>query len=617
MRLASVSVENFRSIRKCEIKLPDFTSLIGPNNSGKSTILRAIEIFLNQIKPELDDWHKVDKVKSIEKPIIIEGIFLDIQSWERNVSGIAGIVYNNQVRLRLVAERKSDDKSGEEKVHIKYEAFSKEEHITGWEKNWGQLSPEIKKIAAEAGIDGTKWRNEANKETVKQHIRDNYPEMIQLGDEKWSSEHISIDAALKQALPKAVLIPAVKDATDDTKPTARSSFGLLLSQVIVPAIEASTEFTNLKQAVNALSARIRGEDDQQLEQVKELMEELSHRMSSIIEAQVIVNLEPPDTNKFLGSSTSIRLDDGIETPISMQGHGVQRSLVFALLEVLAKREAQILKEDGTPPQQRSTVLLFEEPELYMHPHLMRRLKNALKSISNSDNWQVILSTHSPFLLDVASDPTSLIIMRKDEECRTNKGNQLKKDPFLAGLEYDERSALRAALDFHPTVAEAFFAERVVLVEGDTEMAVFRHHDQLLELTGIDKRKSDLTTIVSCGGKWTIPAMARLLASFGVPFRILHDCDRKELSDEELASTRSLHPFRANKCISEAANGAAIYVVDDCFEHLLWNDISSIPASSGSGKPYNAWCRIKELCDGYKNMDHAPKLREVVQFAFNW
>lgn len=615
MRLTYIKIQNFRSIECCEINLRDYTSLIGPNNSGKSTVLRAIEMFLNQSKPEIDDWRK-DKNITVTDPVVIEGLFEEIQNWERDTPGVAGIVYNGKIRLRQISTQVEDEKKNI-KIESKFEAFLKEETIQGWSDKWAELSENLKEIARACDVNnGTDWRNVGKRERVKQEIRLSYSQLIQYGDENWTDKGISIDAALKQAIPQAIIVPAVRDASDDTKPNASSSFGTLMKQVIIPAIEASDEYEGLRKAVNALSDKIRGKDDQQLEIIRTITDELSKRMSSIIETRVLVNLDPPDTNKFLGTSTTVRIDDGIETPIHLQGHGVQRSLIFALIELIAKREAAVIDSNGKPSRQKATVLLFEEPELYMHPHLMRRLKHALIGISKSDNWQVIITTHSPFLLDVANDPLSLVIFQRSGS-RENRISQLKTDPFIKDDESrDDRMALRASLDFHPTVAEAFFAERVVLVEGDTELAVFRHSDKLLSLTNIDKRKCDNTSVVSCGGKWTIPSMAKLLSDFGIPFRVIHDLDRKGKSNDELEKLPPIHPYRANERIRQASNGAEIHIVEDTFEHILWNPTECAEMST-SIKPYRAWKRTEELCDGKENLDHVPMLRDILQFVFDW
>ncbi len=607
MRLKSIKIQNFRCLSDCTFNLRDFTSLIGPNNSGKSCLLRAIEIFLNQLKPEPEEWRKSHE----DDDIIIEGRFEEIQEWERDTPGIAGIIQNNEIRLRLVASQKDDN--GQASVSLTYEAFMRQEHITGWADKWSELDDSIRDLAQTNGISSQEWRTKSKKEQVKQLVRDYRPDLVTLGDEGWTSESISINPALKQALPQAVLVRAVRDATDDAKSAAKTPFGLLMSKLVLPAIQQSDEYKNLLAALKALDAKIRGKGVDKLEKVRELEQDIHSRMSSIIESRALIILDPPDTDKFIGGSATIRIDDGAETPIHLQGHGVQRSLIFALIEVLAKQTA-VVGSDQDTPKQRATVLLFEEPELYIHPHLMRRLKRALQEIAASPNWQVIISTHSPFLVDVAEDPLSLIILRRKLANDCPEITQLLQDPFLDGEPAQrDKKALRAAIDFHPTVTEAFFAQRVVLVEGDTELAVLRHEKRLSDLAGIDEDKGDNTTIVSCGGKWTIPAMAQLLTKFGVPFRVIHDRDGQGKTDAELAALPAIHPYRANARIEQIAGKDNVLIIDDTFEHVF-DDLAEVPASA---KPYKAWCKVQELCEDASSLDHVPKLKEVVDFAFNW
>src|SRR6516225_2609405 len=42
MRLASIKIENFRSIKNIEIELPQVCAIVGRNNAGKSNILEAV-----------------------------------------------------------------------------------------------------------------------------------------------------------------------------------------------------------------------------------------------------------------------------------------------------------------------------------------------------------------------------------------------------------------------------------------------------------------------------------------------------------------------------------------------------------------------------------------------
>ncbi|MHC4445901.1 MAG: TOPRIM nucleotidyl transferase/hydrolase domain-containing protein [Planctomycetota bacterium] len=134
--------------------------------------------------------------------------------------------------------------------------------------------------------------------------------------------------------------------------------------------------------------------------------------------------------------------------------------------------------------------------------------------------------------------------------------------------------------------------------------------------GILQAKFDSTTIVSCGGKWTIPAVARVLRHFGLSFRIIHDIDKKGLTEEQLACKNAIHPYKANEKIQQAVGDGdtEIFKIDDTFEHTLWPDHEEIKSGD---KPYRAWCRAKEIIDGIISVNNVPKLKEVFEFAYNW
>ena len=236
--------------------------------------------------------------------------------------------------------------------------------------------------------------------------------------------------------------------------------------------------------------------------------------------------------------------------------------------------------------------------------MLRKLKAILNTISQSENWQIICTTHSPVFINVADAPDSLVILS-----RTADGSiavkQLTENPFEESDAGNiERDALRAALNFHPTVCEVFFASKVILVEGDTEMAIFKHCNQLLEYCDVNLEKSLDCTIVSCGGKWTIPAIGRLLSRYGISFKIIHDLDRHGKTDAEIAKLLSFHPFNANARIALITAAENIFVCEDTLEDL-WN-------GSKSDKPYSAIKRNIELVEA----DNVPaRLQQLIKFVY--
>lgn len=73
------------------------------------------------------------------------------------------------------------------------------------------------------------------------------------------------------------------------------------------------------------------------------------------------------------------------------GQGTQRVIVASLL----KAYADILVEKNICTE-NPILILFEEPEIYLHPKLKRSLNATLEKISGQPNHQVIIITHDPY-----------------------------------------------------------------------------------------------------------------------------------------------------------------------------------------------------------------------------
>ena len=270
MKLKSITVKNIRCIEDTTINIRDFTSFIGPNNCGKSSVLRAIEIFLNQQSPTIEEWRKGHK----DKEMVIEGEFADLQEWEKVTPGVAGVVHADKIRLRVRFSIEAET----EKIKKVYEAFKPEEVIAGWSDKWSTLDAGIQTVAGELGINGTAFKAAAKQEQIRQRIRETKPELVTHTEAKWSSENISIDAALQQAIPQAQIIPAVRNASEDSKPGAKTSFGLILSKIILPAVQTSEEYLSLMTAVENLQAKLAAEGEQQIQKVGEITKLISEHL---------------------------------------------------------------------------------------------------------------------------------------------------------------------------------------------------------------------------------------------------------------------------------------------------------------------------------------------------
>lgn len=605
MKLIRIDIQNFRGISSASINLENFTTLIGSNNIGKSTILKAIKILVDTTNPTSEDWPY--RTASTDE-MVITGIFSDIQDTERAKPAISNLVHEGKLSIRV---RTKWDHDNDCMGVPTYEAFYSKEDIEDYTSSItaARSIPWLLEIINELDCNNAKSYKDMQSDVIGL-IKQRYPEKVS-SSLCWTSDGINFKNSLQQALPHVLYIPACFKIEDDLKSQKGTPFGFLFSNRVYPVLQSDPSFTQYTSSLDLLHKKMKGEvDGEVIEGLHELMESITESLNQVMDlkSKVKLSLTEIDINAALMKAATLVIEDKLETQLEYQGSGVQRALAYALLESNALFEVT--------SSQRSTIILYEEPELYIHPHLMRLLRDKLREKSTNASCQVIVSTHSPFLIDIAENPSSLKLI-KDTNEGTRTVHEIDDTIFHVDESYDEREMLRAALDFHPTVCEAFFAKRVIVVEGDTEVAILRFASELCEKFGISTELVKDTTIVSAGGKWTIPAIARILSKLNIPFKIVHDTDRKGMTEEQINQISAINAYRANAKIENIVGADRVFRVDDTFEHLLWDPIIDGNAPSDGGKPFNAWKRVRAYLDGTITLNAVceNKLRAVIQFIY--
>ncbi|MCO4162976.1 ATP-dependent endonuclease [Citrobacter youngae] len=605
MKLIRIDIQNFRGISSASINLENFTTLIGSNNIGKSTILKAIKILVDTTNPTSEDWPY--RTASTDE-MVITGIFSDIQDTERAKPAISNLVHEGKLSIRV---RTKWDHDNDCMGVPTYEAFYSKEDIEDYTSSItaARSIPWLLEIINELDCNNAKSYKDMQSDVIGL-IKQRYPEKVS-SSLCWTSDGINFKNSLQQALPHVLYIPACFKIEDDLKSQKGTPFGFLFSNRVYPVLQSDPSFTQYTSSLDLLHKKMKGEvDGEVIEGLHELMESITESLNQVMDlkSKVKLSLTEIDINAALMKAATLVIEDKLETQLEYQGSGVQRALAYALLESNALFEVT--------SSQRSTIILYEEPELYIHPHLMRLLRDKLREKSTNASCQVIVSTHSPFLIDIAENPSSLKLI-KDTNEGTRTVHEIDDTIFHVDESYDEREMLRAALDFHPTVCEAFFAKRVIVVEGDTEVAILRFASDLCEKFGISTELVKDTTIVSAGGKWTIPAIARILSKLNIPFKIVHDTDRKGMTEEQINQISAINAYRANAKIENIVGADRVFRVDDTFEHLLWDPIIDGNAPSDGGKPFNAWKRVRAYLDGTITLNAVceNKLRAVIQFIY--
>ena len=325
-----------------------------------------------------------------------------------------------------------------------------------------------------------------NQDAVKQRIQelaDSLPD-----DQKTVTDQAlptGIDKSIIPMLPDPIYIPAVKDLADDIKTTESTPFGKILAillRVVEPKLpDAQKLFEELNSKLNRVHHPDGTVVDERLDEVK-LIESTVEKYvrQSFADVALRITIPPPEL-KAVFSSARIYANDGVDGLIESKGDGLRRAIVFSILRSYVELSAKLtpaLAEETEPavddgianvePASPSYLLLFEEPELFLHPKAQHILFDALRVFAMEPH--VLVTTHSPMFFGPEATETFIKLRKVSDTAGSSK-------PFTQVQPVD-LSDMNAKDQFQIICFEnnnaAFFADTVVLVEGDSDYLVMPH-----------------------------------------------------------------------------------------------------------------------------------------------
>ena len=164
-------------------------------------------------------------------------------------------------------------------------------------------------------------------------------------------------------------------------------------------------------------------------------------------------IQEADRSYALRDISALMLDDGVETPLTSKGDGVQSLAALALM-----RHSSQLAHEG-----KEIVIALEEPESHLHPSAIRQLRNVLNELS--DRHQVVLTTHNPIFTNRLDIQQNIIV----------KQNRA----YPAKTVKDVRDVLGVRLDDNLSSAEV-----ILIVEGEEDRialaSILRSMDAILD-----------------------------------------------------------------------------------------------------------------------------------------
>ena len=331
----------------------------------------------------------------------------------------------------------------------------------------------------------------------------------------WINNPAGIDNAISALFPDPIFIGAMEDATEDVgKFGASTVIGKLLKEIKDEVITRHSP--SVADALEKVGRKLSANSDEKDESLASLDKSIQQQLKDLFPGvSAKTHIPVPEFSEFIKSATIRIFEDEYESPdgrdVSSLGHGTQRSIQIALIQCLAEARRKAKGESS-----RTTLLLIDEPELYLHPQAIEVVRAALKRLTDND-YQVVMSTHSANMIS-RSDAESTLLIRNNTDKGTHCYGRMKDAVRLAIKDFDSQSQTLFALS---NSSKILFSDSVVIVEGKTE---------LILLPEIFQKKIDHTPdevklgFVELGGATNVPNAMKVLKSMSVPCKAIVDLD---------------------------------------------------------------------------------------------
>jgi putative ATP-dependent endonuclease of OLD family len=529
-------IKNFRCIGKqpVSIDLDDIVVLVGPNNAGKSTILRAYEVVMlhgsTEGRLKLEDFPG-----EIVDPANIPEIELQTYIFDK-FPGEEWLHTETETGLRFVRERWRWEDANKEPIRQGHR-----ETASDWDERvpWG--APGI-----------------AN-------ARRPYPHRV----DAFASPETQGDKIVE--ILRDILMERAKQAADGKASIIEELTGQIrdLQKKIVDESKGDIEGieTSLSNYIGEIFVGFKVSLDTRTEQVSE-------KALNFFSTKPILRMGP---------------SGGHMSPLEKQGSGARRTLLWSALKIASDRQPITSKktakakegDDEEVQMSRPHVLLLDEPEICLHPNAIRDACRVLYDLAaQGSGWQVMVTTHSPAFIDISRDNTTIVRVERTPDGSINGTTVFR--PKEVKLDDDDKKLLKLLNLWDPYVAEFFFGGRTIIVEGDTEYSAFR------EVIEGDRPAYRDVLIVRARGKFIIPALMKIMNHFGSRYAVLHDSDVPKL-----ANGNANGAWAANLKILDAVK-AAPKPGDIRLAAFVPNFEAAVFGEEATGdKPYNAAMKLRQ------------------------
>jgi len=424
MVLKSLILKNFRAYKDIEVNFDkNMNVIIGQNDIGKSTILEALDIFFGQRVIKID---VTDLNNEAEEKEISIGVKFDLK---------------NSNKLKIDYFLNKDNKL---EIHKKFEIQQKDKKIEE------TILLRVKDITD---------LNLTKKQSIRT-LSEKYEKGKngKLNGYKLLKHHNKVSKEILEKLPLYFLFQSDKvnkDTDEDIQKIFRQT---------TKNLESKEKFQEI---------------------INELKEELESKLEDIGKATITKmkdigldipnNIIPKVVPKNLDSFFSFNLESE-DISLNKRGSGFRRMITLNYLR------AEIENDN----KDKNIIYAIEEPETAQHPNQQIKLITALIKLSEKDNHQILLTTHTPEIAKMVNE-NNLILIDKNE----------KKNPIVIKKKENKLKLISNTLGIHP-----FYSDKVVVCfEGEFDIKFIKGINQNIDEYKkiIDLEKENIALIPLQGG----------------------------------------------------------------------------------------------------------------------
>jgi putative ATP-dependent endonuclease of OLD family len=567
MRISAVTIRNYRSLKDVTLQLDEYGAFIGANGSGKSSVLYALDWFFNGTPLTEIDVHGCKEGGILEPGSTVEVsvTFADLTEKDRERLEQYGRGDRAEIRRTWYADTKQTKTVGNAKQGPGFADVRADQAIATRRQKFRDLRvthtdlPELSGTASKDMIADalSAWESDPINVTKLVEVPDSDAYQM-MG---WNGANV-----LRECV-RFVLIPAATSIAGEVGTASRGTALTELVGAFMAAASARAQAAWLEKhavAVNELAGEIR----KSIEVATGVQAgRINSRLASLIpNASVTLTPTVPEfAPKLDPSITTAVTIGGVTNDVSRQGHGVQRAVMISMFQVMVPDEDLTRKtheaqdgEDEAATQARleeslsglpSIIVAIEEPEIYQHPVRARSFARTLLELSAQANVQVLLATHSPYFIQ----PEQFGALHRFSYASGETSVATASVASVASSSgLDEDKVEKAIVSSVPTeFSEGFFADAVVLVEGQTDRIVL---EAVATKLGKDLDRLGVT-VLSVEGKGGLRVARAILTALGIPTYVLADGDFAT-SERKTYKDKTGDEIKASRAQAHASHKAA-------------------------------------------------------------